>query len=499
MRASVENAPKPGTPTATSPDLTYRALVCICLGAVMFASRAWLAQAWGSAVPFMDEWDVEANGLYRPFLDGTLHLRDLLRAHNEHHLLLTRITDLLLFEAYGRWEPWSQLILNAALHALTGAGLVALLWRPLSTGSRTALVLGVGVVFTSICGWQNALLGIQSQVYYSNVLAVAAIAGLILGRPLGLAWWAGWVAAVLALYAFAGGVFAALSVLAITAFSLPAARRLPRTLLAFAVVALIPLAAFFLFREPPGQLPLHARNFGEYYAVIARCLGWPHVTSPVAWIPLQLPAVWLVLWRARRGRFSLHDRCALALVAFAAFQAFAVAHNRGAGLIDYRPLSRYLDPLLLGVIGQWYCALRLTERFGRPARLLAIGWAGIAAIGLLTLTTFNLSVNLPFKRDQDRASLAQIREYLAHPDPSIFTRDPLHPGPHPDRKVVEQVLADPRLRPVLPAVFFTAEPETAPGRLPWVIAHGRTLLVASIPLLLAVVLWPRRRAAAMDA
>ena len=88
---------------ATAPCDRRRLIVCTTLAALVFASRAWLAQVWGSALPFWDEWDLEAVGLYRTWMDGTLRLGDLFHAHNEHRLLLTRLVDLGFFVLYGRW------------------------------------------------------------------------------------------------------------------------------------------------------------------------------------------------------------------------------------------------------------------------------------------------------------------------------------------------------------------------------------------------------------
>jgi hypothetical protein len=434
------DAPRGTTvPPVRSFACSRAALVFAALVGLVFASRAWLAHAWGSAVPFWDEWDVEAVGVYRPWLDGALTLRDLLKAHNEHHLFLTRVADLGFFLAYGRWEPWSQIMLNAALHAATAAALAALFWPALPPRMRPSFVVGVAVLFTAICGWQNALLGIQSQVYFSSLLAVGALAGLTLAPPWTGRWWLGWLAALLALYTFAGGVFAALAAVITGVIFLPRDQRTTASWTAQALVAAVAAVGLFLFVEPARQVPLHAQDFVQFYASFARCLSWPHVNSPGLWVLMQLPVMALLVDRYRR-RVPLDpiERLAVALVIFAVFQAAAVAHNRAAGLLDARPLSRYQDPLLLGAAAQWFIALRLAASHARAGRLLAAGWAAAAAFGLLSLTTTNLSLNLPYKRAQDIANLAQVRTYLATRDATVFTRDPLYPGPHPNPQVVQR-------------------------------------------------------------
>ncbi len=91
--------------SATAPCDRRRLIVGTTLATLVFASRAWWAQVWGSAQPFWDEWNPEAVGLYHPGMDDTLHFGDLFQAHNEHRLLLTCLVDLGFVVLYGRWAP----------------------------------------------------------------------------------------------------------------------------------------------------------------------------------------------------------------------------------------------------------------------------------------------------------------------------------------------------------------------------------------------------------
>ncbi len=484
----------PTPPTAIAPRRTQCLVVCAALAALVFACRAWLAQVWGSALPFWDEWDLEADGLYRPWLNGTLRITDLFQPHNEHRLLLTRLVDLGFFILYGRWAPWAQIVLNAVLHAATAAGLTAIFWPALAPRARTGFAVGVALIFCATSGWQNALLGIQSQVYFASMLAVAALAGLTLARQWSLGWWCGFAAALLALYSLASGVLAALAAAAVMLAFPSQPRRSAGYWLALGLI--IGISAFGLlgFREPPGQRAFHAQNLSQFYGVFVRCLSWPHVNSTLLWLLMQLPLVVLliVIWR-RRTPLTATDRCAIALAVFSALQAAAVAHNRAAGLMDLRPLSRYQDPLLLGTAAQLYAALRLAVVLERPGRLLACAWAAAGIFGLIDLTGTNLTLNLQYKRLQDTASLDQVRTYLRTRDATVFTRDPLYPGPHPNPQVVQRILDDPVLRPVLPKAFFIDHPGNAGEPPPWVIAHGRTLTIFAFATFVIVLSWPRRR------
>ena len=454
---------------------TGRAAGCAALGALVFFTRAWLARVWGSPLPFADQWDAEAIGLYAPWLQGTLHWSDLFKAHNEHRIVLTRLADLALFAANGGWNPWAQLLLNAGLHAATAATLAALFWPALPPRGRVFFAGGLAVLFTVPAGWQNALYGFQSGVYFVNLLGVAAIAGLSTDAPLHRGWSLGWLAALLAVFANAGGVLVAVAAFLAGLVSIPGSARPVRLGVALGLVAILAITAVLLGADAPQHVALHARNVGQFFAALAHGLAWPWVNVGWAFIVMQLPLAWLVAdrWR-RRVRVDAAERAALALGLFALLQSAAVAYTRGAGLPEFRPLSRYQDPLLLGAAGQVFALWRMTAGPGRAPLWAGLLWTGAALAGLISLTETNLTLNLPFKRLQDRANLAIVRAYAETRDPAAFTRDPDFSGPHPDPRVVQRVLDDPALRATLPAEVLA--PEGSPAAvLPWLIRHSRAL------------------------
>jgi hypothetical protein len=469
-----------------------RATLCSALAALVFCSRAWLIRAGGSPVPFWDQWDAEALGLYLPWLHGTFRWADLLQAHNEHRIVCTRLADLALFVARGGWDPWTELLLNAALHAATAAGLAGIFWPATTARNRPVLVLGLAVLFTSTCGWQNALWGFQSQFYFANLFTVAAIAGLCLGPPARAGWWLGLGAAGLALFTTGGGLLAAAAILAASLGARWRATPTVRPWWADALVAAVLLAGIALRPTAAGHDPLHAKSLAQFLAVWTRCLAWPWVDSGFLGLVMPLPLVGLVTVRWRQ-RVALDgpERCALALGLFAVLHAAAVAYSRGAGLLDARPLSRYQDPLLLGVAAQLFAALRLGAGAGRVRRIALLLWGGLALAGLIGLTETNLTLNLPYKRSQDGASLAMIRAYVATGDAAVFTRDARFAGPHPDPHVVQRVLDDPALRAILPPTLLAA-PDDPAGPPPRVIQHGPALTAVSGALLLILVAWRRR-------
>ena len=466
--------------------LSGRAAACTALAGMVFACRCWLIAEWGSPVPFWDQWGVEGP-LYHAWLAGSLRWSDLFSAHNEHRIVLTKLADLVLFVACGGWNPWAQQLLNGALHAMTAGLLAAAFWDNGSSRGRGILLIGIAILFCSTAGWQNALWGFQSQVYFASLCAVVGFMALVSSpqRSAALANdpWAevrGWLALpalLLALVSNAGGVLAVIVALGL---SWPRDRTL-RAWLTFGAVAAILVVGAALRVNAPHHAPLHAQSVEQFLQVFSRGLSWPEVNSAWAWLGLQLPLIWLCLrrWRSPGGTLSTMERCASALAAFAVLQAAAVAYTRGAGLPEFRPLSRYQDPLILGAATQLYAAVRLAVETGRPGRLILTGWSSLALMGLISLTTHQLSLNLPYKRAQDREGLAQIRTYLKTSDSAVFSRGSPIGGPDSNATEIQRVLSDPILRSILPREFHTD------WRPPWAVAHSRFLVGVTVVIFAA--------------
>ena len=465
-----------------------RAIICIALASLVFFSRAWLIRAGGSSMPFWDQWDAEALNLYLPWLNGDLHWASLFQAHNEHRILFTRLADLALFVAYGRWDTRAEMLFNAVLHAATAAALAAIFWSAHPPRARMVFILGLALLFTATCGWQNALWGFQSPVYFTDLLVIGTIAGLCGSTAQSKNWWLGLMAACLALVASGGGMLASAAALITGLAETRRTSDFARNWPAFVMMSAVLILGLTLTPPTPWHVPLHAKNVSQFFAVFTHCLAWPWVNDGVFCYAMQLPlaALMFIRWRKREPLDSA-ERCALALGLFSALHAAAIAYSRGGGLLDARPLSRYQDPLLLGITAQLFAVARLGVIGARATRIALLLWGGIALAGLIGLTETNLTLHLPYKRSQDRASLAMTREYIATGDASVFTRNANFSGPHPNPKVVQRVLDEPKLRAILPAELLSAEAPPRTASL-WLIQFSPILtLVAGTALLAALI------------
>ena len=460
-----------------------RFLTCVALALVVLGSRAWLIRAGGSPVPIWDQWDAEATNLYLPWLNGTLRWADLFQAHNEHRILFTRLADLALLEVLGGWNPWAQMLLGALLHAACAGAIAAVFWSATPAQNRASLITGLALLFTATCGWQNATWGFQFQVYLANLFSIGAITGLCISLPLSRGWWLGFGAAVLALFTNGGGLLALAAALPV---GLLLNTRNRQTWGAIGIMAGGLVLGSTLSQNAPYHASLHAKTIGQFFAVFSRCLAWPWINHGAMSFIMQLPLAWLGFNRWRRHEsLTATERCALALGCFAILQGAAISYSRGGGLLDARPLSRYQDPLLLGVAAQLFAAVQLWSREGRITRIPLLLVGGLAIAGLIALTETNLTLHLPYKRAQDHSSLTVLRTYAITGDAAAFAGDDTVFGRHPNPESIRRSFDEPVLRAILPADLLVPADSPAPVP-PWPIRNGPVLTAVSALLLFSL-------------
>ncbi len=454
-------------------------LLCAALALFVFFSRAWLIDVWGSPLPFFDQWDAEASALFLPWLRGDLDWDAFFRPHNEHRIALTRLADLLLLSLSGYWNVWGQLFLIAVLHAATAAIVVRPLLTPLAARSRALLLFATAIFFSSTGGWQNALWGFQSQFAFSNLLSIAAIVGTVCAGPFSPRWCFGAFASFLVLFTNGGGVLASGVAFA---FAIPKSSGSTRRsrLAGATVLGLIVLLGLLLRVDAPHHHSLRATNLHQFLELFSRCLAWPWIEHGALALVIQVPLALLLVVRLRqRTPWDLADRCALGFGGLTLLHAAAIGYSRGAGLAEIGPLSRYLDAFLPGAVAQVYALLQLAASATRPVRLLALGWAAIAAAGLIALTEVNLTVHLPRKRLLDRIGIEVVRTYVATGNAAILLNDLSASALHPFRpQSVRDVLDEPLLLAILPPDLRA--PADSPLQSPPVlIEHGATLALLS--------------------
>src|SRR6476646_8168159 len=165
---------------------------------ILFGVQIWLISYNGNATPFWDQWDAEANGVYRAYLNHTLTFRQVLNPHNEHRIFTTRLLALLLIKVNHIWNPLLQMIVNAGLHVVAILSIIYLLVRVIGQNSLVPLLAFSLILFGIPYGWENTLAGFQSQMYFVLLFSFTAMWFLLCHEPISVGWWFGLALAALA-------------------------------------------------------------------------------------------------------------------------------------------------------------------------------------------------------------------------------------------------------------------------------------------------------------
>jgi hypothetical protein len=434
-------------------------VACIVLGA------KWLLIAHcGSPVPYCDQWDAEARTLFIPWLEGRLGFLDLFDAHNEHRVFFTRVLALLLFALEGRWEPRLEMAANAAVHLASALVLLWVLPRLVPQRFVTAAGALVLVLFVVPFGWENTLLGFQSQFYFLELFSLAALAAAFLGRSTRVRLFAAAGFASSALVSMASG-FVTLVALAAGAGFLAVKDKAHRRSFAVDAVcfALLSVAASGLLKTVDYHQGLKAQGAADFAAALGKSLAWPLVEdpmlAPLLYAPLLVLAVRVFCAPSPPSR---GEAFVLALGGWVVLEAAAMAYARGSG--GEPPVSRYMDLLALGPVANFLSLVLLWGRLGghqRRARIALFAalhlWGLVFLGGLVHLCAVDVVPSLRFKRAADAEQLAKCRTFLeTRRVEDLFDRERPWATPYPDPRVLAALLVNPTLRRVLPGEMVSA-------------------------------------------
>ncbi len=428
------------------PLLSAFALFLLVVGA-----RWWLIGRYGVDVPWLDQWDAEAQGLYQPWHAGTLTIHDWFAPHNEHRIFFTRVLAMGLLWFNRQWDPRLQMTVNAGLYALIAAALFLVLQRGRTPAFQLFCWMLLAALGSVPYAATNTLLGFQSQFYFLAGFSLLAIFSLGNSRPGSLSWTAGLIGGCAALVSMASGYAAALAVLGVLlcstfrsakAFGQELRRKWMTVLAACGLIA----AGVLLRYTPPQYASLAAKSIGDFTRFLLACLSWPgkpmFLVALISWMPF---AAFLANYLRKRTRDEPVERFILGIGFWVLLQTGALAIFRAGSGEGVE--SRYTDILAFGFLANAICAVWLLDIVGNLRRwmpALAIVWLAVDGIGLYAAA----SGGLPFSWKHDmEIRRAAITGFFATGDQSYIDRAP----PYPDAKRVAALLLDPALRPILPA------------------------------------------------
>jgi hypothetical protein len=433
--------------TGAPPALTAVAVLLAIAGA-----KLWLVGANGGITPFWDQWDAEADRLYRPWLEGRLGWTDLVAPHNEHRILASRLVALGLLEANGWWDTRLQMAVNALLHtAALGAFLLAI--RP-ALDRAGFLVAGAAtiVLFAPPFGWENTLAAFQSQFSLLALVSIPALALLTATPALSWRWWAGVLLAAASLLTMASGILVFAAAIGLVLARAAASRTISAA--EIGGLAALALAATLLSQtlaSVSGHEALRAQSPAQLLEAAGAVLSWPVRTPAAAILIWLLPAALLARLIVERAPHTDTAWIMIALAGWIGLQDLALAYARADAPLS----SRYLDLVALGPV------VALASGWVLLRRLTGIPRLGAATVLTLAATATALSAAVgaagPLPREiaqrhaQTEAQTRNLRAYIMTGDGAHLRDKPHLDIPYPSAERLQSLVDLPVVRGLLPA------------------------------------------------
>lgn len=435
---------------------TLRWIVALLVFAVVFSVRGYYVQHFANVLPFWDQWDAEGDQLLRPWINGDLRLAALWQLHNEHRIFTTRLTVLAIYIVSGTWSNLWEARINVGLAAATAAVFVWIAFRqPLPKGSRWLFVGTVVACYVLPFGWENFLVGFQSQFYYIAAFMLAAMI-LAAWRPESMAARCGvLVLCLVSIVTLASGLVTALAVAFAYGFAWHVRDRPMRPPLLF-IAVLLGVAALGYLTVPhiAQHSALKSADALEFIDASSHVLGWPVAGYHWPGFWLWLPGAVMLPWMAWRRQASSTDLVMAGCYVWTVLQVLALAYGRGHGLLEVP--SRYAELLIPGIIANAWFSLRFlghANSFGQ-GRIVA----GVVAAAFFVTLYVGFAMRLPgdIKAMRERHGLfemqaANVVNYLQTRDPAALQR-PFLQIPYPDATRLQGWLDDPVLSGSLPPV-----------------------------------------------
>lgn len=418
---------------------------------ILFGIKLWLIGTYGNATPYWDQWDAEAENLYRPFLEGTLSWTDLFALHNEHRMFTMRLLTLALLTVNGIWNPLLLMVVNSAVHIAALGFSIALLAHVIGRKHLPALLFFSLVLFGVPYAWENTLIGFHS-FYFVLLFSIACLWLTVNSNPLSARWWGGVVCAVLAFLSLASGIFAlaAAAIIGIV-FYATGLRKTRKQLFAVGILAGLFMTGVVLTPSLAGHASLKATSVSQFLDALIAVLGWPISSNFFSALIRNLPAltfIGIMFWK----RPPTDDRkwFLLALVVWILGQAVSIAYGRAVGNLS----SRYLDLFAIGILVNFACLISMVQDHMPKRPSWAITgvsiWVITVLISLGLYASKHIPAELSAKRDMGLAQEINTKNYLATGDFNHLEDKPFLHVPYPNSERLASILASPDIWTILP-------------------------------------------------
>jgi hypothetical protein len=432
-------------------DQCGKVMPVISLILIIFGFKVLFIQRFGSAVPYWDQWDAEADILLKAYLESNLTAATLISSHNEHRILISRIFSLVLFELDGAWDPILQMIANAVLHVTAIVVLVLIIQRNIRPSQYTLLALFTTFVFVLPIGWENLLSGFQSQFYFLLLFSLWALTGFAAAAAFSPSWWSSVFCSIAAYFSMASGALTLTAALVVVSMQLMLGHRKGlKEYIAAGFLVLLALILIVDIKDVPGHDIYKAQSAAELIGAVVGYLTFPQ-TNLFLGILVNLPMVvygWAVL-QSRPDRSSPHW-IILGIIIWLFAQGASLSYAR----TSLANSPRYLDLIIVGLPINFSLLLLAKNKFAWGPRhlpvLAAIGWLTVVVPGLIGYTLVSSFPAVLEKGAQGRQQERSVLAYLKTGNLAELEGKSFLAIPYPDPMRLASLLSDATIRLVLP-------------------------------------------------
>ena len=420
----------------------------------LFGIKLWLIGKFGNETPLWDQWDAEAAGLYKPFVDGTLRFADLLTPHNEHHILTTSLLALLELIVNGIWNPLLQMVVNAALHITVMVLLVALITRAIGRNYLAALLAFSAFLFGLPFGWDNALSGFQSQFYFVLLFSIISLWLTTTHGSFSLWWNFGLFSSVLAFFSLASGIFCigATALLGFI-FYIFKLRKTNQQLAAIILLVGLFIAGVALTPVIAEHQSLKAGSVPQFFQTLFKILCWPSHSTFLGILHNAPELVFCTLMFWQRPAVNNPKWFLISLIIWTFGVASSIAYGRGSNPF----VSRYIDLYAISILINFSCLLSIFEDFNKKWKLWSFLGLFIWIVSVVVcLQVYNANYSqkeLRFYSDPRTDQEINTKNYVATGNiNNLKNKTFLHiPYPTGGAEHLASILDMPEVRSILPA------------------------------------------------
>ena len=423
-------------------------LSCLTLVA---SATVFLIDLYSSPTPIYDQWDLEAAGLYKPYLEGRLGFLDLFTPYNEHRLFFTRAFALALFELRGGWDPIWEMVADIVFRLFAIWLLLVLLNPLLSVFGTLVIALFCATVYATPFTWETVLMAYTSTFYLLMIFSFGAFYFFKGSSPWSVRWSTGTLLAVLSYFNVASGAFTLLAAdVTICVQIILGLRRGAREWTGLGFHLGLIILMFFGVPAPEINMPLGAHSVAQFAEALSTIVAWP-LAAPYG-LFLYGPTLIFVMMIVIRRPPVMDDRwCYLMLVVWLMLQFAALAYGRAASPLE----PRYIDFLAVGVVLNFAIVFYLCSHAPAQRSLfayaLAAGWivtvsfagAGYASRAIPNALTYHFSWL--------QVKTKNIRQFIETNDGSLLQGKGMPDIPYSDPVRLMQLLSDPMIRNILPS------------------------------------------------